>query len=266
VSLPWLPMKELRQALPYQVQEFIPIAVDDAVLDFDPLDEFEQEGRRMIRVLLVAAQEAMVNALVQTAQAAHLEPVGLDLTPFALIRAVGEPDGGPVLDASGEEAVIDVGAEITCICVHERTVPRFVRILPSGGNDITLAVARGLGVSEDVAERLKRGEAVEGAPSVEDARQVASARAVSFVDEIRSSLEFYTAQSPGAKVARLTMSGGGSKLIGLVELLGQRMAAPVTRGHPFGRVRPDLDLPEGALAEAEPLLAVAVGLALPGGR
>jgi len=236
------------------------------VLDFDPLDEFEQEGRRMIRVLLVAAQKAMVNALVQAAQAAHLEPVGLDLTPFALIRAVGEPDGGPVLGETGEEAVIDVGAEITSICVHEHTVPRFVRILPSGGNDITTAVARGLGVADDVAERLKRGEAVEGAPSVEDARRAAGARAVSFVDEIRSSLEFYAAQSPGAKVARLTLTGGGSKLAGLIELFGQRMAAPVDRGHPFSRVRPDLDLPEGALAEAEPLLAVAVGLALPGGR
>ncbi len=266
VALPWLPIKELRASLPYQVQEFIPIAVEDAVLDFDPLDEFEQEGRRMLRVLLVAAQKAMVHALVQTAEAARLQPVGLDLTPFALIRAVGEPDGGPVFAEAGDEAVIDVGADITSICVHERTVPRFVRILPSGGNDITLAVSRALSVADDVAERLKRGEAVDGAPSVEEAARVATGRAVSFVDEIRSSLEFYTAQSPGSKVARLTVTGGGSKLTGFLQLLGQRMAAPVERGHPFGRVRPDLDLSEGALAEAEPLLAVAVGLALPGVR
>ncbi|MDP9342452.1 MAG: type IV pilus assembly protein PilM [Actinomycetota bacterium] len=266
VALPWLPLKELREALPYHVQEFIPIAVEDAVLDFDPLDEFEQEGRRMLRVLLVAAQKAMVNALVQTAEAARLEPVGIDLTPFALIRAVGEPDGGPVLGEPGDEAVIDVGADVTSICVHERSVPRFVRILPSGGNDITLAVSRALAVPEDVAERLKRGEAVEGSPSVEDAVRVAAGRAVSFVDEIRSSLEFYTAQSPGSKVARLTVTGGGSKLQGFLPLLGQRMSAPVDRGHPFGRVRPDLELSESALAEAEPLLAVAVGLALPGGR
>ncbi|MBI4259526.1 MAG: pilus assembly protein PilM, partial [Actinobacteria bacterium] len=86
VALPWLPEKELRDSLAYQVQEFIPIAVEDAVLDFDPLEEFEQEGRRMIRVLLVAAQRAMVNALVQTAETARLEPVGVDLLPFALVR------------------------------------------------------------------------------------------------------------------------------------------------------------------------------------
>jgi hypothetical protein len=50
------------------------------------------------------------------------------------------------------------------------------------------------------------------------------------------------------------------------ELLSERVAATVDRGHVFSRVRPELDLSEEALADAEPLLAVAVGLALPGGR
>jgi len=62
VALPWLPEKELRSSLGFQVQEFIPISVEDAVLDFDPLGEFEQEGRRMLRILLVAAQKVMVSA------------------------------------------------------------------------------------------------------------------------------------------------------------------------------------------------------------
>jgi len=240
--------------------------VEDAVLDFDPLDEFEQEGRRMIRVLLVAAQRAMVDALVQTADAARLEPVGLDLIPFALIRSVGDAEGGELLDEAHEEALIDVGADVTSICVHLRTVPRFVRILPSGGNDITLAVARALGIPEDEADRLKRGEAVEGGPSLEDARRVANGRTVSFVDEIRSSLEFYAAQSPGSRIGRVRVTGGGSKLGGFVDLLSERLGTPSEPGQVFGRVRPELDLSQEALADAEPLLAVAVGLALPGGK
>ena len=35
--------------------------VDEAVLDFDPLGEFEQDGRQMLRMLLVAAQRVMVD-------------------------------------------------------------------------------------------------------------------------------------------------------------------------------------------------------------
>ena len=68
ISLPWLPEKELRQSLAYQVQEFIPMSTDEAVLDYDPIGEFEQEGRRMLRMLLVAAQKVMVNATVDAAE------------------------------------------------------------------------------------------------------------------------------------------------------------------------------------------------------
>ena len=65
------------------------MSVDDVVLDFDALGEFEQEGRRMIRILLVAAQRAMVDAIMAAADGAKLDAVGLDLVPFALVRAVG---------------------------------------------------------------------------------------------------------------------------------------------------------------------------------
>src|SRR6185295_11505507 len=167
VALPWLPEKELRETLGFQVQEFIPMASDEAVLDFDPLGEMDQGGRRMVRILLVAAHRPMVNALVEAALAAKLDPQGIDLTPFAVIRAVGTGDEGLDLDSSGDEAIVDIGAQVTSICVHDRGVTRFVRMLPSGGRDITLALASGLSVDEDVAERLKRGESIEAPAQVE---------------------------------------------------------------------------------------------------
>ncbi len=266
VALPWLPEKELRSSLAYQVQEFIPMAAEEAVLDFDLIGELEQEGRRMVRLLLVAAQKVMVNAVVQAAEAARLEPVGIDLSPFAVVRAVGANEERLDLETTGDEAVIDVGAHVTNICVHERGVTRFVRILPSGGRDITMAVARGLGVDDAIAERLKRGEAIEGAPDQEDVRRVAMSRAGGFVDEIRSSLEFYTAQVPGARIGRVLVTGGGSKLGGFLELLQERIPVKVERGRTFQRVRSELSLSEEATNEAEPVLAVAVGLAIPGWR
>jgi len=261
IVLPWLPEKELKESLPFQVQEFIPIPVEEAVLDFDVLDEFDHEGGKMLRVLLVAAQRPMVEQVVNVAQQAKLEPVGLDLVAFALVRSVGGRDAA-VFDASGEEAVIDVGAEITSIVVHEGGVPKFVRILPTGGSDITNAVSRALGVSVEEAEALKAGEPVEGSPaSVEDARRVAGGRAASFVDEIRSSLEFYAAQTPGARITRVLVTGGGSRLEGFRELMQERLMIPVERGRPFENLETGKDLDE----EAEALLAVAIGLAIPGG-
>ena len=286
VALPWLPEKELRDSLAFQVQEFIPMAADDAVLDFDPLGEMDQGGRRMQRILLVAANKGMVNTLVEAAIAAKLEPQGIDLTPFAAVRAIGTGDEALDLETQGDEAVIDVGAHVTSICVHDRGITRFVRILPSGGRDVTLAIARGLGLDDDVAESLKRGapivppppdEASEQAPeapvpapaqapSADEVRRLALSRAGSFVDEIRSSLEFYAAQVPGARIARVVVTGGGSRLGGFLELLQERIPVEVERGHLFERVKSELHLSPEAIAEAESGLAVAVGLAIPDRR
>ncbi|MEA2550405.1 MAG: type pilus assembly protein PilM [Actinomycetota bacterium] len=266
IALPWVPEKELRESIGIQVQEFIPMAVDDAVLDYDTLGEFENDGRRMVRLLLVAAQKAMVNLSVEAAIGAKLEPLGLDLVPFALVRAVGDPGVGMELEDSGDEAIIDVGAHVTNIVVHAQGTTRFVRILPSGGRDITLALAHGLSIEDDVAERLKRGEEVEGGPPVEEVRRIAMQRAGSFVDEIRSSLEFYTAQAQGARIAKVLITGGGSKLEGFMDLLRERIPVTVDPGGLFQHLRSNLKMSEEALDEAEPVLVVATGLAIAGGN
>ena len=306
VVLPWLPEKELRDTLGFQVQEFIPMASDEAVLDFDFLGELDQGGRRMMRILLVAAHKPMVNALVEAALAARLDPQGIDLSPFAVIRAVGTEDAGLNLNSSGDEAIVDIGAQVTSICVHDRGVTRFVRMLPSGGRDITLALASGLGVDDEVAERLKRGERFPGiadataavespteeAPAVQlpapaDAlptdtppvesprvvpgvpsgptrvRDLALTRAGSFVDEVRSSIEFYAAQMPNAQIGRVLVVGGGSRLDGLLELMQERLPVPVDRGRLFERAKSEIELSAEASAEAEAVLSVAVGLAIP---
>ena len=263
IALPTMPERELRQSLGFQVQEFIPMPVAEAVLDFHVIEETEIDGRPMLRLLLVAAQKAMVDTLVAAATAAKLEPLGLDLVPFALVRAVGDVGAGMELEDRGE-AIIDVGAHVTNIVVHAAGETRFVRILPSGGRDITNAIARALSVDDEVAERLKRGEAVEegGAP-VERAHEVATQRATQFVDEIRSSLEFFTAQTQGARIDKLLVSGGGSKLEGLLEIVRQRIPVAVEPGRVFDRVGSQLSLSPGAQSEAEPVLATAVGLAIP---
>ena len=267
VSVPWLEDKELRASLPFQVQEYVPISLDEAVLDFHILEEFEREGRRMLRLLVVAAQKIMIQQIVAAVEAARLRPVGLDLVPFAIVRSVGSVDGSGLADSEGgDEAVVDVGSDVTSICVHAWGVPRFVRILPSGGRDVTEAVARAVGVSEEEAEQLKRGDRAAANGHFEAASKAAASRASSFADDIRSSLEFYLTQMPGAKISRVLVTGGGSKLEGFDRVLVERLPFEVAAGRPFNRVTSVLDLPAEALDEAEPLLAVAVGLALPGVR
>ena len=144
------------------------------------------------------------------------------------------------LEEAGEEAIIDVGSHITNIVVHARGATRFVRILPSGGRDITVTIARAASIEDDVAEQLKTRERGRGAAprSPEDVRQVAMQRAGAFVDEIRSSLEFYTAQARDARISRVLVTGGGSRLEGLIDLMRERIRYRSTRAARSASRRP----------------------------
>ncbi|MGH2739094.1 MAG: type IV pilus assembly protein PilM [Actinomycetota bacterium] len=262
VTVPAMPERDLRQSLPFQVQELIPIPLENAVMDFDVLDEVEIDGQRSYRLFVVAAQREILDQLVEAAEMARLEPLGIDLIPFALIRSVAMDMGLGLEEAdAGEEALVDIGADVTNICVHDRGVPRFVRILPSGGRDVLRLVAGSLGIPVDEVEAHARGEAVPNLPG--EAPNALRNAVGTLVDEVRSSLDFYQAQTPDARIGRVLVTGGGSKLPDLLDVLASKVPSEVGRGRVFEHVRVRLDMDDTTLAEAEPLLAVAVGLALP---
>src|SRR5918912_1777961 len=153
LELPWMARAELRASLPFQVQDLLPIPVEQAVLDFFPLEELtDGSGNRTLKGLLVAAARETVLANVRCAEQAGLRVDAVDLTPFAVLRALGRQTGAEV----ETEALIDIGARVTNIVVHSAGLPRFVRILLVGGQDVTEAVSEQLGVPLAEAEALKQ--------------------------------------------------------------------------------------------------------------
>ncbi|GLY17324.1 cell division protein FtsA [Kineosporia sp. NBRC 101677] len=261
LDLPWMEQGELRKSLGFHVADFLPISVEESVLDFYPLEEItNDEGNRQLRGLLVAAQRDTVLLNVQCAEKAGLRVESVDLTSFAVLRAMGRQTDLTV----GTEALIDVGARVTNIVVHSAGVPRFVRILLMGGQDVTDAVSEQLGVPLDRAEGLKQNftRIATGDQLAMVSRTVATT-AQDFVDEIRGSLDYYAVSSVGARVERIVISGGGSRLEGLAERLAASTRLPVVLGDPLwplkiGRTGLDAD----QIEFIKPLAAVPVGLAL----
>jgi type IV pilus assembly protein PilM len=268
VELPWIPPRDLQAALPFQVQDMLPMPVENAVLDFHPVEQFAgPAGQAMLRGLLIAASREMVLGNVRAVEAAGLTASSVDLTSFAVLRSLGRP-----LDADVRaEALVDVGAQVTNVVVHSAGVPRFVRILLRGGQEITDAVAEHLGVAQADAEVLKRATGPDAADEDGlvhgDVARVVADSAQELIDELRGSLDYYSSTHPHEPVDRVVVSGGGALLHGFAGRLSEVTRLPVVTGDPLRRVRTDrLGIDPAVLDRLSPSTAVPVGLALGGAR
>jgi type IV pilus assembly protein PilM len=265
VDLPWMELAELRKALVFQVADLIPMPIEQAILDFHPVEEFTNDaGERMLRVLLVAADRVMVGSALQAAQLAGLKPVSVDISPFAVIRTLADHDHLGM--DSHAEALVDIGAQVTNIAVHQGGVPRFVRILLMGGGDLTDAVAERMGVPLEQAELTKHQLGIPASPAERDnhpASRVIEARAIALVEEVRGSLDYYLAAPGAVPIRRVIVSGGGAKLTNLVAKLSAATRLPVELASPLAGMRVGkTGLSADQLAHIDSLVAVPVGLAL----
>lgn len=265
-EMPSMSEADLEAALRFEAQELIPIPIEDAILDFQIVgDTVGSDGEPRMRVLLAAAQRDMVRTHLAAVEGAGLGAAAVDVIPFALVRALTL--GTPFFDSDGNaEAIVCIGGGVTNVVIHEQGVPRFVRVLLVGGDDITDAIGRELSVDVDTAEDLKRRVGTSTADeSVSRASQVVSSRLSPLVEEIRGSIDYYLAQSQSSPISRVLVTGGASRTAGLMERLQSQLGGRVEPGHPLAGVRlGPIGLGESQLAELEPLLSVPIGLALAG--
>jgi type IV pilus assembly protein PilM len=256
---------DLRAALQYEAQELIPIPVEDAILDSQILEEIvSPEGEPRMRILLAAAQRDMVRTHLAAVQGAGLTAIAVDVIPFALVRALFDRANQSFTGDGSAEAIVCIGGGVTNVVVHEQGVPRFVRVLLVGGDDVTESIARDLNVDLDSAEDLKRrADISSGDAAVARAGQVVSDRLTPLVEEIRGSLDYYLAQSQSSPIGRVLVTGGGSRLPGLMERLQSQIGGRVEPAHPLANIKiGPVRLSPGQLAEYEPLMTVPIGLAL----
>jgi cell division ATPase FtsA len=207
----------------------------------------------------------MLDSLLAALDAANLQPRLVDAGPFALLRALDDPTAD-IEAAPGEaDAVVSVGAGVTTVVVVERGVPQFVRILVTGGADLTAAVASELDVDLETAEDLKR----RADPESDDEMLVRAAALVEahvgpLIEEVRGSLDFHLAQSSQtSSIRRILVTGGGSRANDFVARLGEVMGVPAERADPLRSVRVGkTGLSDAQIDAARDVMATAVGLAL----
>ncbi|MHB1510456.1 MAG: type IV pilus assembly protein PilM [Acidimicrobiales bacterium] len=257
LDMPHVPDSELDAAVRLQALDVIPFPAEKTLMSARPLEELTgPDGTAVRRVLLAAAHRDLVDPLLEAVEAAGLKALSIDLTSTALIRALYDPSTG----TTGPEAIVAIGAGLTTVIVHEAGVPHFVRTIAEGGDTITAAIAGALDLPIEDAEATKRNLEQTG-PQFRAAATAASDASTSLIAEIRSSIEYYSTLPGRAEIRRVTVTGGGSRLSGLLERLQQNLRAEVVRGSALSRV--DTSLTTEELANRDPLCGVVVGLALP---
>lgn len=270
VDLPYMTEDELTEALPFQAQEYIPIPVEEAILDFVLLEEFTTPaGEPMLSVLVVAAQKEMAADVMRVVANAGIKVMAIDLQAFALVRAAV---GGDLNLDAGAQAVVNIGAGLTQVILLKGDAIRFLRILSLGGETFTKVLIERMGIDAEQAEHLKRriGVAVEGKPAAgvgteERARALLTDEADLLIEEVRGSVDYYLSQAGGGNLERLLVSGNGARLPHLANRLGRALGVGIEPVRVLDEQRMQigrLGLSEAELMQAQPVLPVPVGLAL----
>ena len=262
-SVPRMSLGRIRESLPFQVQDMLPVPVEDALLDFYPVSESLGEAGPMVQGLLVAAVKESVVANVSAVELAGLHPIEVDLIPFALGRLLLRGAEG-----KGTVAIVDIGAHTSTVVIATDGVPQFVRIIPAGGGDLTDRLTSELGFTAEQADSAKRGLGIgSGAVSPEHRPIVDVILEVTgeLIDSVRNTLNYFTASRPQSTLRQIILTGGGAKLGGFAAALQENTRVVVATGAPFTTVALDSKAQVAARASGDSV-SVALGLALGGAR
>ena len=255
VSIPKMSEKELREAVPWELEQYIPQNIEDVNYDFQILPGQTAEGN--MDVLIVAAKKDITNDYINVVNDAGLNPVVVDVDVFALenMYEANYPESGGVV------ALVNIGASVTNINILKNGVSVFTRDITTGGNQFTELIQKEFDVGYDEAEKMKNSL---GRPDVSPELDRISQDFTDLIcGEIKRTLDFFSTTLWREKVDKIMLGGGTSKVPRLREVLEDIANAPVELINPFRNIlyNPN-DFDPEYISDIAPKMGVTVGLAL----
>ncbi len=254
--------EELRNAITFEAEKYVPFPLDDCVIDCQRLEPTDEVQGGNMTVVLVAAKRSQLDDHLSTLSAVGVTPEVVDVDAFALSNAhsmCGVMDEG--MDASSTTAFVDIGHSKTSVNVVSGGCSMFTREIAIGGRDFTEAVSKRLNIGFDEAEDLKRNPG-DGSDTVQDA-------VLPMIDdlgnEVQLSFDYFEGQFD-KEISQILVSGGGSRVSGLEEALGRIFEKPTTAFNPFDHIKISGAIDPDLLASNASQLVVATGLAVRAAR
>jgi len=276
-EMPRMSPQELKSSIRYEAEVLLPFSLDDCIFDCQILDP-DNKGSARMRVVLAAARKAVVQERLDLVNGIGLAPRIMSIDSIALANAFEcamaglplaggmPPPGAPgqtqldmtqgVARSGPDESVlvVHVGAARTILNVMSAAGLGFTRDVEVGGNNATLAIARGLGIEFQEAERRKQGGDAA-------AREFVASMVMILSRELRSTCS-YVSSKMNTNVGKIYLSGGGALCQGVRETLASEMGIEVSFWNPLRGIAPGAEMAPGEPGSKEAVLAVAAGLAL----
>lgn len=256
ITLPQMTDEELDESIKFEAEQYIPFDIEDVDVDFQILGRREEEVK--MDVLVIAVKKDKINEYVSVVRDAGLKPVIVDVDVFAL---------GNVYETNyeivpGENiALVNIGASTINMNILRDGISVFTRDSSIGGNVLTEALQKEFTISYDNAEKLKRGEAVEGI-SQDDVSSVLISTSEEIIGEVSRSFDYFRSTTGSEDVNEVIFCGGGALVKDFAPLLSERLGIGVKLMESLKNI----DIPDrfdkGYLKKIEPLITIALGLAL----
>jgi len=260
IVLPQMSEDELQESFSWHAEEHIPFDISDVNLDY----QITGKSSDALHVLLAACKRDKIANVKQAIQLAGKQPAVIDVDAFALQNCYElnyQPQPGQIV------ALLNVGASTTNINILNGARSVFTRDASVGGNQYTGLLQKELGLTFEQAEAVKRGQMLPEGVEARAIDPILETVSDILALEVQKTMDFYraTAEEGESAVQKFLISGGGSKLSGLMEYLANRFEIPVEVFDPFRQIRVDArNFDPDYMRDVVPEMAIAVGLALRG--
>lgn len=258
IEMPVMPEAELRSTIKYQVDQYIPMAVNEAKVDWALLGTSLHDPKQQ-EVLIASTANSYAEEKLEFIESLGLNVVAAEPDPLAMIRSL-LPAGVP--DA---RLIIDVGEVSTDLAITYADSPRLVRTIPMGVRSLIKAAVQNLNVQEDQARQfiLKFGLAPDRLEG--QVYRALEATLDSFAVELTKSIKFFQTRYPNTPVGGILLSGYSA----VVPLFGEYVTAKTgiasSIANPWQKVRVSQS-DQQQLASVASEFATVIGLAQRKGR
>lgn len=239
----------------WEAEQYLPFDPSEVAMDFHVLSR-AKDGKT--DVILVAAKRSVLDAYMATIEDSGLRPKIVDTDYFALQTVF---EANYPTNPNESVALVDIGASSLKLVVVFQGVPVFTKDSALGGHNLTVEIQKNLGLPYKDAEALKTGTSGRGIP--QEVGELIAIMNENFATEIKRTLDFYGAQSTGAPITQIFITGGASKVGGLTKAIEEICHITCQTLNPFHSISydPSQFTPE-SIALIGPHLSIPIGLAI----